>query len=87
MWGSGGGTPLIINLSIRCRGLWSASYCGCFAPGERAHGVNSLQERIGPTDGVNALVKKKNLLSLPAIEPRFLGYLACSPVLIRYLGL
>jgi hypothetical protein len=58
--------------------LWSALYCGCFTPRESAQGKNFQQEPTVPRDGADSLVKKNNLMSLPALEPRFLGHLACS---------
>jgi hypothetical protein len=55
----------ILTLALN-GGEQSASCLGCFNPGVRALGTDWIGGWVGPRSGLNAVVKRKNLIIAPA---------------------
>jgi hypothetical protein len=63
-------------------GEWSASWAGCFNPGERASGSHWTGGWVGARAGLED-VEKREFLTLPGLELQSLGRPAHSQSLYR----
>jgi hypothetical protein len=54
-------------------GEWSASHSDCVTSGERTPLPHLIEALIGPKANIDSLIKKKTLLPLREIDPRFVG--------------
>jgi hypothetical protein len=68
--------------SAPVRDEWSASRPSRFTPGESAPGAHWIGGWVGPRVSLDN-VEKRKFLTLPGLELRPLGHLACSQLLYR----